>query len=109
MSELPMQPMLVDEYGAARFRANAVVRLLLEESRNRGFGLNELPLHDLPQADVEQFYQLIGYLLSGYHELSLVSDEAAHEASRSAEAAGARPLGCRVQGCPIHTGVKREP
>lgn len=43
---------------------------------------------DHPQADVEQFYQLIGYSVGGYCELSLVSDESADAAVEAARALG---------------------
>jgi len=57
------------------------------------------------QEDREQFVQLMGYSIAGYHELSYVSDESAARASALARAIdpGARG-GCRDAGCPIHGG-----
>lgn len=103
-----MQPIIKDKNGHARFKANAVVRLLLDESQMRGFGLNELAGRDLPQADWEQFYQLIGYSLTGYHELSNVSDQSAIDTSVEARKTIPQAGGCRDDGCAIHIGVERE-
>jgi len=103
-----MQPFIKDPQGTVRFKENAIVRLLLDEAQPRGFGLNQLAMHDFTQADWEQFYQLIGYSLSGYHELSHVSDASAKAASRSARKAFPGVGGCRDSGCEIHCGVERE-
>jgi hypothetical protein len=108
MRRAAMQPIILDGE-VVRFRANAIVRRLLDESRERGgFGLNELAVMDFPQRDWEQFYQLIGYSICGYHELTNVSDAAAKEASRAARKVHAKAGGCRDHGCEIHCGVGRE-
>jgi len=103
-----MQPIVKDEEGALRFVENRIVRVLLDESRKRGFGLNELAVRDFSQADWEQFYQLIGYSLSGYHELSNVSDESAREATEAARKLSPAVEFCRDARCPIHCGVTKE-
>ena len=108
---LPMQPVERDARGKVRFRANAAVRWLLEHAGKAGLEpLNDMACADIPQADMEQFAQLIGYSVCGYHELSYVSDEAASAASRAAaEATGAAgPFGCRDTGCGLHCGVAKE-
>ena len=102
-----MRP-FVKTHGVVFFKKNAVVSLLLDESQKRGYGLNELPLDKFSQADIEEFYQLIGYSLSGYHELTLVSDLAALEASKVARSKFPGASGCRDNGCEIHSGVERE-
>lgn len=56
-----------------RFQANAIVRYLLDKGN---LTLNDLGREEFPTRDWEQFYQLIGYSLSGYDELSLVSEAA---------------------------------
>lgn len=66
----------LDSHGIRRFRENAIVSWLLEFSRERGVGLNELALMDFKDDDWQQFAQLIGYSVGGYGELSFVSDEA---------------------------------
>jgi len=70
----PMQKIVMVS-NVHRFVQNSIVRHLLEVSTNLGFGLNELAIVDFSQDDWEQFYQLIGYSLSGYSELSKVSEE----------------------------------
>ena len=107
----PMQPLQVDENGIVRFKANRVVRFLLDHG---GLDMNALAEaahtikdgHGNPlftQEDREQFAQLIGYSLGGYHELSYVSDESAKAASDTAKGLGSEYGGCRDHGCAIHT------
>lgn len=103
-----MQPLFKDDKGVIRFKENKIVRTLLDESEKRKFGLNELAVRDFTQADWEQFYQLIGYSLRGYHELSFVSDEAARKATEEAKKLDPKYAGCRDVGCQIHCGVERE-
>jgi hypothetical protein len=84
----PPQPLYRDPQGVIRFRANAVVRHLLDRG---GLTLNDLPWGDFPQEDVDQFHQLIGYSLAGYGDLAgsdIVSGAAADRAEEAALAAG---------------------
>lgn len=57
----PMQPIEHNESGVKRFRANTVVRYLLD---NGGIDLNDLARIDFPNEDRDQFAQLIGYSVS---------------------------------------------
>lgn len=76
------QPVVIGEDDRARFKANKVVRRLLDEADKRGFGLNQL-IPGADQEDLEQFYQLIGYTVSGYEELAdWISDESVAAAKR---------------------------
>lgn len=68
----PIQPLEVDPHGCLRFKENKIVRYLLD---NGGIDLNQLACIDFPNEDREQFSQLIGYSLSGFGELSHVTDE----------------------------------
>jgi hypothetical protein len=72
MERLPIQPIYTDEQGISRFRENKIVRHLLD---NGGIDLNEIARLQFPNEDREQFAQLIGYSISGFGELSYVSDE----------------------------------
>lgn len=102
----PMQPMFVDQAGGARFVENTIVRFLLDEaSAGRKCDLNRLATRNFPQADWEQFYQLIGYSLRGYHELSFISDESALAATAAAKDLDPAFHGCRDTGCDVHRGV----
>jgi hypothetical protein len=59
---------VLDEHGTARFKANAIVRFLLDAGP---FDMNQIAT--LPNASVEdhvQFAQLIGYSVSGAGDLS---------------------------------------
>jgi len=82
----PIQPIVIDEHGAKRFKENKIVRYLLD---NGGIDLNQLAALPFEQNDCEQFAQLIGYSLGGFAELSYVSDETFHNvrmASRETKA-----------------------
>lgn len=74
----PMQYTCDDEHGTRRFVANPIVQYLLDMGP---FDMNHLAkMHRLfSAADYEQFAQLIGYSLSGFLDLSYVSDETAEE------------------------------
>lgn len=85
----PMQPVIVDKNGVARFKKNEVVRMLLDLASPKGVDMNTLVVagDGLPQKDWEQFYQLIGYSLSGYAELSRVSSKSYCKAEAKASKA----------------------
>lgn len=97
----PMQPVAKDDHGVVRFRANAIVRHLLDHG---GIDLNQIARLDFSQEDREQLAQLIGYSISGYHELSYVSDESCAEASVRSEQVVPGSGGCRDAGCAVHGG-----
>lgn len=78
----PLQPLYTDKNGIVRFRGNKAVKFLLD---NSGYDLNELARIDFSDEDREQFAQLIGYSLSGFGDLSYVSDEV-YEKAASQEA-----------------------
>ena len=68
----PIQPLLKDDNGVLRFKQNAIVKYLLDAGP---FDMNKLLMLPFSQEDQEQFAQLIGYSLSGFGDLSYVSDE----------------------------------
>jgi len=76
-----MQLLALDLDGVLRFKANAIVRFLLDAGP---FDMNQLALMNFEPEDREQFAQLIGYSLSGYGDLSYVSDGAYERAERAA-------------------------
>jgi hypothetical protein len=76
MSKYPIQPVEDDGTGVLRFKANEIVRHLLDFGREHGCGLNELAGMPFTDEDRQQLAQLIGYSLSGYRDLSYVSDDA---------------------------------
>ena len=84
----PIQPLAKDAQGVLRFKENSLVRALLDHGQATGLGLNELarkfyaPEH---ADDWQQLAQLIGYSLSGYGELSYVSDDAYGTAATMAD------------------------
>ena len=78
----PIQPLENDDHGVLRFKANAIVRHLLDHG---GIDMNALACMDFSVEDREQFAQLIGYSLSGYSELGYVSDETFAAAQKVAE------------------------
>jgi len=84
----PIQPLAKDVHGTLRFKANVLVNALLEHGQSTGLGLNELARKFDTQEhsdDWQQLAQLIGYSLSGFGELSYVSDDAYGAASTMAD------------------------
>ncbi len=81
---LPMQQIHLDSLGVARFTKNRIVDDLLEFAAPRGFGLNEIAAGDYSDDEHMQMAQLIGYSVSGYGELSYVSDDSFNYANEKA-------------------------
>lgn len=69
----PLQKIIIDEHGVHRFERNKIVEFLLDAGQ---FDLNQIAAMPFDREDREQFAQLIGYSISGFGELSYVSDEA---------------------------------
>lgn len=67
----PVQP-LVRVEGIVRFKENAIVRYLLDAGP---FNMNTLAIAPFSGEDREQLAQLIGYSISGFGDLSYVTDE----------------------------------
>ncbi len=112
----PMQPVYEDTRGTIRFRKNVVVEALLDWDSERGRvhpnfparsdgGLNWIGTQDFAQEDEEQLAQLIGYSVSGYHELPYVSDKSAAQASELVHVI--LDAGCRIHGTPSSAGGKK--
>lgn len=65
----PIQPVYRASDGVIRFRDNAIVNWLLDTKR---IDLNEIAAQEFPVADKEQFWQMLGYSVSGFGGLSFV-------------------------------------
>ena len=78
----PIQPIYTDASGVLRFRENAIVKHLLDHG---GIDLNAIAIMKFSDEDREQFAQLIGYSVSGFSDLSYVSNEAYATVNRMAE------------------------
>jgi hypothetical protein len=68
----PRQPIGFGKDGVIRFKENAIVRWLVDSKR---VSLNDIDGRDFPREDVAQFWQMLGYSVSGFGDLKLVSDE----------------------------------
>lgn len=77
----PLQPLVVEADGVVRFKGNAIVRALLDVGP---LDMNKLAVLPFSREDREQFAQLIGCTLSGFGELSYVSDETYEAAAAQA-------------------------
>jgi hypothetical protein len=75
----PDQPIHTDKHGHRRFKGNMIVRHLLD---NGGMNLNNLATMDFSNDDWMQFAQLIGYSVSGWGELSYVSNKRYERATK---------------------------
>lgn len=78
----PMQPVYLDNDGVARFKANEIVKFLIDWASSRGIDMNTLAMLKFDRDDREQFAQLIGYSVSGFNELGYVSNELAEKANK---------------------------
>lgn len=78
----PMQPLVRDPAGVVRFKANPIVRFLLETSTA---DLDTLARMGFDEEHHEQFAQLIGYSVSGFGELSYVTTRLIVKADKAAE------------------------
>ncbi len=83
---MPMQPIIVDEYGTYRFKANAIVNKLQEVASSAGYDLHAACRDNYSDEEWMQLAQLIGYSITGYSELSYVSDESYSRALSAAPA-----------------------
>lgn len=76
---MPERPTFRDHHQVVRFYPNKIVRYLLDAATRRGaLDLNaivNLVAHDeFTAADLNEFYQLIGYSVSGYDELQPIEE-----------------------------------
>lgn len=76
----PLQYTHLDNDGIRRFRRNEIVIYLLDCGP---FDMNHLAIRGFSREDYEQFAQLIGYSVSGFSDLSYVSDETLELADRA--------------------------
>lgn len=96
----PIQPIVTDEQGTIRFKANAIVEYLLEHG---GIDMNHLARQDFTADDRQHFAQLIGYSVGGYGSLSYATDEVysaamlMHEQGATQEQARLQHLEDRIQ------------
>lgn len=67
----PIQPLVIEQC-VVRFKANEIVRLLLQSHPSTD--MNRLATLEFSDDDRRQFAQLIGYSLSGYGDLPYVDD-----------------------------------
>jgi hypothetical protein len=65
----PLQPIIFDKRGVARFKKNAIVDQLLDFASMHGFDLNRIAMLPFDKNDRWQFNQLIGYSVSGIGDL----------------------------------------
>jgi len=82
MKKFPIQPIKRDEHNVDRFVENGIVRFLLDAGP---YDLNQLAIMKFNDEEREQFAQLIGYSVSGFGDLSYVSDETFETAWKMAE------------------------
>jgi hypothetical protein len=82
----PDQPLVIVD-GTVRFKANRIVRFLLDQaSAGIRCDLNNIATHAglFPLEDLEQFYQLIGYSVGGYGEISAFDRDKARRFAQAA-------------------------
>lgn len=62
----PTQPIIIDSQGVRRFKANQIVKFLIDNSNITLNYLSTIPFDD---EDRKQFMQLLGYSVDGYHDI----------------------------------------
>lgn len=77
-----MRPIIKDSRGVVRFKANAIVNWIVSSGR---LNLNDIFLDGYSIEDIEEFWQLMGYSVSGYGELSFIREKTAAVADAIAE------------------------
>lgn len=76
-----MQPIEMDGNNIARFKANKIVRYLLDRATDANIAdLNKLAIIPFSTEDRVQFAQLIGYSVDGFGDLSYVPREIVEQA-----------------------------
>lgn len=78
----PIQPIVMDPHGVARFKKNKIVEYLLDQGE---FNMNDIARIEFPREDRVQFAQLIGYSVCGFGDLGYVSDEDYEAASKEVQ------------------------
>lgn len=72
----PVQPVVVDGEGVARFRQNRAVRWLVDQLNLAGRStLNEIDVLGFDREDLRQLVQLLGYSIDHYAELGFATPE----------------------------------
>jgi hypothetical protein len=77
-----LREVYTDTKGVVRFRGNAVVEWLFKNGR---IDLNTIPCHSLPSKDVAEFWQMLGYSVSGYGDLDFIDRMTVEQADKEAE------------------------
>lgn len=86
MSEIPMRPIFIDDANRPAFKGNAVIQYLVRSGKlNMVQAVEKIADKSLPQEDIDEFYQLVGYSIGGYCEIKFVSDESCEKALAIAE------------------------
>lgn len=82
----PLQQIVIDDDGRARFRGNAICRYLLALATQHGITLDKMRASEaFSDDDWEQFVQLIGYSVYAFGEVKFVSDKMYEKAQRAAD------------------------
>lgn len=91
----PMQPIADDGKGVVRFKANAIVRWMLDMGEEaRQFDLNSIARNpDFTDEDHRQLAQLLGYSVSGYGDLPYAEGHSSVQAADEAAAQWSRTMG----------------
>ena len=105
-----MQTLVVID-NQVHFKSNKIVRYLLSRG---GLNLNHIVTNGFDQDELDHFYQLIGYTVSGYDEL-VGSDVISNKAAKAAVHVMCEQFGtkyCRCldeEGCPVHGKARKDP
>lgn len=72
----PRQPIGYAEDNIIRFKPNGIIRWMLEQGgQGKKFNLNDIAMQSFSVEDRVQFWQMLGYSVSGFGDLSFVPEE----------------------------------
>jgi len=81
----PNQPIEYAVDGCIRFKKNKIVDKMLDFCTAHGYSLNDIATEFYEDEDYIQLMQLIGYSVSGYGDLSCVSEKECRRADKIAD------------------------
>jgi hypothetical protein len=77
----PMQPVYRDENDVVKFKPNKIIEYLFDIG---ALDLNRIAAMEFPAEDRMQLSQILGYSVSGYSDLSYVTNKSANKAFEEA-------------------------
>jgi hypothetical protein len=76
MRTQPMQPIIKDNHGVFRFQENKIISMLCDAGQlDLNYIAGQCIEKKIPRVDQMQFWQMLGYSVSGFGDLSFASKD----------------------------------